>query len=368
MQSKGFKSPLSYSVQNEDYRTEQRVMEYVAPGHERRILLVASSGENALSLLTDPAIASVDAVDLNPAQVFLCALRAAGVQALTLDDQLALLGCDAAMVGGSGREHRLALFDQLRPALTHAALEFWDSRRDTDLAHGVHHVGRNDRAMQDTTARLRQAGFSPLARPVKESDLGAWTRVYETLFTPDYIRETFGVASEALAARIAGISAVLGECHFRALMAPGAAENYFVTTVFASRYALEAGAEGYPLYLQPAGQDALRALGMTERLHLHVGNILEQMPKLADQGGRYDLISISNIADWMTEDEFRQVVLLAKRCLVPGGALLARTATGKPMIIDVMRAHMRCDDTLNALLSDVERGPWFRVIAAGFAD
>jgi hypothetical protein len=45
---------------------------------------------------------------------------------------------------------------------------------------------------------------------------------------------------------------------------------------------------------------------------------------------------------------------------------LARTATGSPMIVDVMEQQMAIDSTFNDQLSLVERGLWFRKIAVGF--
>ena len=99
--------------------------------------------------------------------------------------------------------------------------------------------------------------------------------------TPTYIQSAFGLQSIALAGKIAGIAGYLGECHFHAVRAVNAMRNPFVTTVFANRYADEAGEQGFPLYLQDNGQAALRRSGSTDRLHLHVGNILEVMTQVA---------------------------------------------------------------------------------------
>ena len=55
-----------------------------------------------------------------------------------------------------------------------------------------------------------------------------------------------------------------------------------------------------------------------------------------------------------------------RSCLAPGGALLARTATGSAMIREVMETGMATDPAFDAKLLEVERGPWFRTIAVGF--
>jgi hypothetical protein len=88
--------------------------------------------------------------------------------------------------------------------------------------------------------------------------------------------------------------------------------------------------------------------------------------ELAATSGPFDLISLSNIADWMNEAQFSATVTRASECLKPGGALLARTATGRPMIVEVMGQHIQMDSLFNAELSQIERGPWFRIIAVGF--
>jgi S-adenosylmethionine-diacylglycerol 3-amino-3-carboxypropyl transferase len=361
-----FRSDITYSVQNEDYRTELAVLRQIDRGAPLRVLMIVSSGENMLSLLTQAMVASVDAVDLNPAQLHLCELRRAALEHLTRDEQLRLFGAHPSFPRGGDTAERLALFERVSPHLSDDGRSYWEVRRDQEIAFGVQHVGRNDIIMHDICERLRAAGFEPLGRAPEAADLPAWKAVYTGLMTADYVRQLFGLPSEALAARIASISGIIGEYHFRALQQPHAAHNPYLTTVFASAYATTAGEDGLPLYLQQDGQAALQRLGTQERLRLHAGNMLERMVPLADAYGSFDLISISNIADWMTAEQFAATVTNARGCLTPGGALLARTATGSPMIVDVMEQHMATDNAFNDQLLLVERGPWFRTLAVGF--
>jgi S-adenosylmethionine:diacylglycerol 3-amino-3-carboxypropyl transferase len=361
-----FKSDIFYSVQNEDYQTELTVLRRIHQGTPLCALMIASSGENVLSLLTQNIVAKIDAVDINPAQLHLCELRRTALEHLTRDEQLRLLGADPSIPRAVGEAERLALYDQVHPHLPEPTHAFWDVRRNRDLAFGVHHIGRNDIGMHDIQAGLCTAGFEPLQRPLRDEELPVWKTVYTELMTLAYIHDLFGLPSEELAAKIAGIAGYLGECHFRALQQPYSERNPFLTTVFANAYATEAGEDGFPLYLQIQGQAALRRPGTRERLRLHAGNIIEQMIPLATTHGPFDLISISNIADWMNEAQFSATVTQACECLKSGGALLARTATGKPMIVEVMGQQMQMDGEFNAELQQFERGPWFRTIAVGF--
>ncbi|MBX3050752.1 MAG: DUF3419 family protein [Caldilineaceae bacterium] len=361
-----FQSLIFYSVQNEDYRTELAVLAQIGSATPLRVLLVASSGENALNLLTQERVGQLYAVDINPAQLHLCELRRTATHHLSSDEQMRLLGADPATVGEVGREDRLLLYDRLAPHLPDAARSFWDERREQEIAWGVQQAGRNDALMHDIQEHLQTAGFAPLRRPLADEELPHWQAVYTELMTPAYIRSVFGMPSEALAARIAGIAGYLAEQHFRALQQTDAQHNYFLTTAFANRYADDAGEDGLPLYLQEQGWATLRRIGTQERLHLRTGSIFDQMDQLVEASGPFDLISISNIADWMSDEQYSGAVARIAGALGLGGALLARTGTGSSMILEQTGKHLQLDAEFNRQLSHAERGPWFRTIVAGF--
>ena len=126
-----FRSALFYSVQNEDYQTELAVLQRIEQGAPLRVLMVASSGENALGLLTQPSVADVYAVDTNPAQIHLCELRRIATEHLTRDEQLLLLGADPAAVPTAGASIRLELYQRLARQLPEASRTFWDACRDS---------------------------------------------------------------------------------------------------------------------------------------------------------------------------------------------------------------------------------------------
>ena len=81
------KAYIHYSNCHED---AQFVMEYVK-NQPKQILSIASALDNALSLLLlNPE--EVTAIDSNPTQVYLCALKKHGIESIDYDDFLALLG------------------------------------------------------------------------------------------------------------------------------------------------------------------------------------------------------------------------------------------------------------------------------------
>lgn len=355
-----FVSDVFYSVQNEDVNSELAVLRQIGQPRQR-VLMIASAGENVLSLLCQPEVVFVDAVDLSPAQIQLCVLRRTAAQHLSRDEQLTLLGCEPA-----SPIERLALYDRLRPALPADTCTFWDARRDAELAFGLHHVGRNDCLMQDLVAALDAAGIAPLRADPAAIDRAQWEQVYAQVFTPAQIQRRFGFPNPVVAERLAALAPHLAARHIWALQQPGAERNPYLTTVFAGSYARTTGEDGLPRYLQHAGLAALRDLGLAGRLDLHAGNVLDLMPQLAAQGGAYDLISLSNIADWMNAAQLQALVEATSACLRPGGALLIRAANPEAPIRPEVAAAMATDPELDAALPAIERGPWFRTLAVGF--
>ncbi|NTU79056.1 MAG: DUF3419 family protein [Chloroflexales bacterium] len=360
-----FESDLFYSVQNEDVNTELAALQQSSRSH-LRVLMIASAGENVLGLLCQPEVAHVDAVDLSLAQIHLCHLRCTAVQHLSRDEQLTLLGCDLARAGRVGAAERLALYDRLRPVLPAEARAFWDARCADEIAFGVHHVGRNDCLMQDLVAALAEVGIAPLQDDPASIDATRWLDAYARVLTPEHLQRRLGFPNPAVAARLAALAPHLAAQHLRALRQPDAGHNPYVTTVFAGGYATTAGEAGLPRYLQHDGQSALRLLGIDTRLALYHGNLLTLMPQLAAQGGAYDLISLSNIADWMDAAQVQALVAAACACLRPGGALLVRAANPGAPIRPVVLAALASDSVLDAALPAIERGPWFRTLVVGF--
>jgi S-adenosylmethionine:diacylglycerol 3-amino-3-carboxypropyl transferase len=90
------------------------------------------------------------------------------------------------------------------------------------------------------------------------------------------------------------------------------------------------------------------------------------MVPLAAASGRFHLISLSNITDWMSDEVFGGLVTKARDCLEPGGGLLARKATRGYALAEVMKQHLRLEPAFNAELLQVERAPFWHDIVVGF--
>jgi S-adenosylmethionine-diacylglycerol 3-amino-3-carboxypropyl transferase len=351
-------SEIAFSQVREDPRIELRVIQELAK-HQRplRILLVASGGCTALSLLTSPAIAKIEAIDLNPAQLHLVELRRQALLHLSLDAQVRLIGADAA----SDRD-RLSIYANLRAYLPQPTQSFWDARQE-QIAFGVNRVGRFEQLFRELAAKFAQLGIAPLKEPLTAIQHPQWRILFEQVFERERLVQTFGEAAVNYS-----MDRSFGE-HFadvfaQALQRFNPNENYFLTQVWGDRYTDNLAGEGVPLYLQESAQKNIWALGV-ERLQLHQGAFIDRLQQLAEVEG-FDLIQFSNISDWMPLSDLHQMLTDAIACLKSGGAIIGRRLNGDHHLAAVMAEHIAVDHNLSQELLSSDRSFFYREVVVGF--
>jgi S-adenosylmethionine-diacylglycerol 3-amino-3-carboxypropyl transferase len=264
------RSNLAFSQVREDWQIEWQVLDLLEQRQSRplRVLLVGSGGCTALSLLAHPGIERVDAVDANPTQLHLIVLRQQALQHLSIDEQWLLLATgDEAQA-----QVRLAIYDRLHPNLPMATQKFWQERRQ-EIAYGVNQVGRFEQLFRSLAIAFEQAGLDPLNHPQEAVASPQWLRIFEQVFERERLIDLFGPAAVDYS-----MDRSFGE-HFarvfaQALQRFAPQDNYFLTQVWADRYA--ESAEGRPAYLQAQYLPAIQA--NLSKLHLHLRNSLLPHP------------------------------------------------------------------------------------------
>ena len=175
-------SDLAFAQVREDYTVEMRVIERLAQAQNRplRLLLVASGGCTALSLLTMPAVAEIEAVDANLAQIHLVELRRQALLNLSIAEQLDLIGVNLTV----SESARINLYNQIADQLPTATRNYWDNR-SSEIAFGVNRVGRFEQLFRELSARFTEAGLDP----IREADLAIqddrWQSIFEDVFDRD---------------------------------------------------------------------------------------------------------------------------------------------------------------------------------------
>jgi S-adenosylmethionine-diacylglycerol 3-amino-3-carboxypropyl transferase len=114
------------------------------PAEGKRILSIASGGDNAFALLASGA--EVVAVDLSPAQLAMVELKRAALRHLTQPEMLAFLGFRE---GGDRR----AIYARVEGELPISARDFW-RRQPEAIRDGVSHSGKFERYFRLLRTRL----------------------------------------------------------------------------------------------------------------------------------------------------------------------------------------------------------------------
>ncbi|HEY9858683.1 MAG TPA: DUF3419 family protein [Candidatus Obscuribacterales bacterium] len=364
-------SEIAFSQVREDPLTEWQLVERLAKQQEQplRVLLVASGGCTALSLLAHPAIAQIDAVDLNPAQLHLVTLKLTALIHLSLPEQLQLLGAasdslqffDTAGIFELEAEasDRLQLYQRLQTNLPEATRLFWDARPD-QIAFGVNRIGKFEQLFRELAARFAELGIDPLHNPQAAMAHPRWTEVFAAIFERDKLMQTFGPAAVNYSMD-RSFSEHFADVFAQALQRFSPNQNYFLTQVWRDRYAV--GSDGMPPYLQVAVQEAIRQLG-TSRLALHLGPFTEVLLRLVQQDA-YDLIQFSNISDWMPISDLHQMLSTAATTLRLGGILLGRRLNGDHDLAAMMAEYVAVDQQLSAQLLVSDRSYFYPEVVAG---
>lgn len=349
-------SAVAFSQVREDPAIELEVVERIAHARGRpvRVLLVASGGCTALSLLASPAVAQIVAVDASPAQLHLVELKRCALATLELRDQLDLLGA----APGPTPRARIAIYERLRPALPSATREHWDARA-REVAFGVNRVGRFEELFRELAAAFARAGLDPSARPAEAASSPALRAAFDEVMERGRLIEKFGVEAVTYSMNRSfaeHFAAVLEH----ALRTWSVRDNYFLLSVLEDRYAPAAGL--VPPYLKPETQRAIRE--RLDRLSLAGGalrGVVRELPK--DEP--FDVVQTSNVSDWMPVPEVESMLDEIAELVPPGGAVIGRRLNGDHVLADVMARRLDVDRASSESLHRRDRSFFYSEVVVG---
>jgi S-adenosylmethionine-diacylglycerol 3-amino-3-carboxypropyl transferase len=305
-----------------------------APG--RRILSIASAGDNSLHLLAHGA--EVVAADLSSAQLACVELRVAAIRQLGDHDALAFLGFYPA------DDDRFAVYVRIREGMSDTSRAFWDANRKLLLA-GAIHGGRFEAYFRDFRTRVlplvhSRRNIDALLRP---RDAAArelfyervwntlrWRLLFRVFFSrfvmgrlgrdPEFFRYVEGSVADRILERTRYALTVL-ETHGNPYL----------------RYVLTGGfKDAMPDWTRPEMLAGIRR--HADRLTLVHGGI-EAAAAAAVEG--FDGFNLSDIFEYMSEAD----------CVELYGLLLQRARPGARFAYWNMLAPRRCPDAYRARVS-----------------
>jgi S-adenosylmethionine-diacylglycerol 3-amino-3-carboxypropyl transferase len=318
---------LVFAQVREDPRVEIAAL---LPRASDRIVVVTSGGCTALSLLAAGA-GEVHAVDLNRAQNHLADLKFAAVRGLERRAAIAFLGG----LPASGEE-RLATYADLRSELTPAAGSYWD-RHHSAIRGGVLNAGVSERFIGLVAWLVRHVVQAPdgverlLACRTLDEQRALFDREWNTrrwrwLFAA--VLNRWAMSRAYNPAFFAHVGRADFAEHFRrlaehALTEVPVADNYFLHQMLTGRYPVD-HPDGVPPYLSEAGTRVVARI--RRRLTLVDGSVSAYLRMLPDRS--VNGIALSNVAEWMTPPEVRDLFAQVERVAATGARVVFRNFVG----------------------------------------
>ena len=273
--------------------------EALRPAEGKRILSVASGGDNSLALVG--AGAEVVAADISPAQLALVELKLAAIRELSYGETLSFLGI------GNSRE-RVRTYAYLRGALSAGAVDHWD-RNLPAVELGVVHCGKFERFL-----RLFRTAIVPLVHDRRrvesllspKSDEGrrafydttwntfTWRALFRVFFSrplmgalgrdPEFFRYVDGPVSGVILGRVA-----------RALRTQHNEANPYLEYILTGAFK-----RNLPPYLRPGNYERIRSRSAS--LTLFQGDVCRAARSCGE--GTLDGFNMSDVFEYVDEAEF----------------------------------------------------------------
>ncbi len=287
--------------------------EALRPAPGKRILSIASAGDNALALAA--AGAEVVAADLSPAQLACMRLKCAAIEQLPRDELLAFLGIGSC-------PDRQAIYEDLAGKLPDDDRRYWTSQRPA-IARGIIHAGKFERFFHIFRRRVlplihsrRTVGqlLEEKPEPQREDfyrqrwDCRRWRWLFRIFFSrfvmgrlgrdPEFFRYVEGSVAERILARTR-----------YALTALPTHENRYLEYILTGNFQ-----RNLPWYLQADHLAQVRS-GLP-RLSLCCASVEEAAAQHAGAG--FDGFNLSDLFEYLSPDICRRIYAQFLDCARPG--------------------------------------------------
>lgn len=346
-----FFSQLNYSFGNEDWETERRALR-IQPGDN--VVCITASGDRTLDLLFSEC-GHITSVDASPAQNHLLKLKCAALEAFDYETYLGFLG------GAEfSKARRVDLLQSLLPGLGTETANFWRKNLDM-IQEGVLYQGHIERLAQ------RIATIAYCFRPWKVetlfsiSDLETQRKFVREEWDTYLMRKVFDISlSHFVSSTFSvdpGLYAYLGSSiqvgsyiydrMLESLNRHLAKENLLISLIFRGIVTRDA----FPPYLQ---EDSSRVIkGRLSRLSLVTENVVEHLKYAPDSS--YDKFSLSDIASYMSQEEFDTLVQHVYRTAKPNARFCIRQFSSDHKIPQAWRSHFQREEALEKSLEREDR-------------
>ncbi len=343
-----FFSRLSYSLGNEDCRTEHEALK-IKPGD--KVVCITASGDRPLHLLLAD-VGEIVTVDANPCQNHLFLLKKTALQELSYDRYAAFLGVEA-------MDDRLAIWETMREKLPDDSRLFWDQRWKM-IEEGVLYQGslekwctRGSKLFKFWRGKKIDKLFGFCHIEDQKEFLAEWETTY--------LKKAFDLFLHPAVTRVIlrdpGLYENLGE-GIRAgeyvyqkfhnyLRRHLAKDSLLASLVLRGK----ANKESLPPYLSRLGAALIRSrLGKISYEDLDILSYLKKQPDSS-----IDIYSLSDIASYIDKESFGELAQHVVRTAKPGARFCMRQFLSKQEIPEEFSSSIQRDPELEKRLEEEDR-------------
>lgn len=344
-----FYKRLSYSIGNEDWKTEKNAL-HIQP--QDRILSVTASGDRPLNLLYSEC-KEIISIDANPFQTALCDLKRAAIDHLDYDAYLSFLGVKPCPV-------RLKLLPKLENSMDAGSVNCWREHHEK-IKEGILYQGAVEKWLQLASKLISMTGRAKIDRLFSFDELEhqklfvekkwnsrIWQAIVAFALNPLFAR--FVIKDPGLYAHIDPQISVGNYIYSRlerSLKRFLAKENILVSLILQGKVYKE----GLSPYLNEEGFDVIKK--RLHRLKLINGNVINYLEKAPDAS--IDCFSLSDIASYMSQDDFHRMCRALYRAAKPGARFCIRQLMSSHDFPEELRSHMIRNPLLEEQLEQEDR-------------
>lgn len=295
-----FYSQLSYSVGNEDWKTEHRALKI---GPEDQLLCITASGDRPLNLLASDC-KKVVAIDANPMQTALCQLKAACLSALDYKEYIGFLGLAECI-------NRAELFKKIEKYLDKQGVHLWNHHAEK-IEKGILYQGGLEKKLQVVSKvahllskRVLEGLFTCTSIDeqrefVKNNwNSARWQSVFEIVLNP-FVRRLIGDPGLYAYVNIPTSPPVyIYKRMEESLYRFPVKENILFSLLFKGRLY----EEGFSPHLTEEGTNAIRK--RVDRLTCITTNVIAYLENA--EPNSFDCFSLSDIASYMSKEDFKRL-------------------------------------------------------------
>ncbi len=352
---KNFYERLSYSFGNEDWQTEQEALNL---RKDDRVICITGSGDRPLNLLTT-GCREVVAIDLNPIQNYLLALKKSAIKSLSSQQYLCFLGL-------YDYSERLKILEDL--PLDTETRNFWLKNKKM-IQRGILYQGAMERTLAKCSAFLRFFRKNKLEHLFSIDDLEEQKAFVKKHWDKPFIRKMLGIFLRSPFTKIilndpgltfnVNPSLNIGTYIYdriQSYLQRGLAKESLILNLMFNKKVSEAALPPYlSLYNIESIRNNINAISIvTDNLI----NYLESVPE-----NSFDCFSIADVASYLNDTDYHRLLHAIKKAAKPGSRFCMRQFLSAQIIPEALQPHFNRESSLEEHLEKSDRCIFYRFMA-----